>query len=145
MVDIPATHILLDQRFQSAEEALHEIGTFLVDQKMVQPQYINSLIQRHKKYGVYIGNFVALPHGEEEADKWINEEGICLVQVPDGVDFGDAKESKVTTILFVVVLKEKQLSCLQEIAFFCSDIQNIKLLSDAATIEEVQKILSLEE
>ncbi|EQC78920.1 PTS system, mannitol-specific IIA component [Enterococcus sp. HSIEG1] len=117
-MDIPATHILLDQRFQSAEEALHEIGTFLVDQKMVQPQYINSLIQRHKKYGVYIGNFVALPHGEEEADKWINEEGICLVQVPDGVDFGDAKESKVTTILFVVVLKEKQLSCLQEIAFF---------------------------
>ena len=91
---------MLDQRFQSAEEALHEIGTFLVDQKMVQPQYINSLIQRHKKYGVYIGgNFVALPHGEEEADKWINEEGICLVQVPDGVDFGDAKESKVTTIL----------------------------------------------
>lgn len=47
-MDIPATHILLDQRFQSAEEALHEIGTFLVDQKMVQPQYINSLIQRHK-------------------------------------------------------------------------------------------------
>ena len=144
-MDIPAEYILLDQRFQNAEEALHEIGVFLVEQKMVHPQYINSLIQRHKKYGVYIGNFVALPHGEKDADKWIIEEGICLVQVPDGVDFGDTTESKVATVLFVVVLKERQLSYLQEIAFFCSDIQNVKLLSDAATIEEVQKILLLEE
>ena len=49
-MDIPATHILLDQRFQSAEEALHEIGTFLVDQKMVQPQYINSSSTRRCRF-----------------------------------------------------------------------------------------------
>ena len=79
-----------------------------------------------------------MPHGEEEADKWINEEGICLVQVPDGVDFGDAKESKVTTILFVVVLKRKAVVMLARNCFLFR-YQNVKLLSDAATIEEIQK------
>ncbi len=47
-MDIPATHILLDQRFQSAEEALHEIGTFLVDQKMVQDRKSTRLNSSHR-------------------------------------------------------------------------------------------------
>ena len=59
-MDIPATHILLDQRFQSAEEALHEIGTFLVDQKMVQPSVYKQFNSATQKYGVYIGKLCSL-------------------------------------------------------------------------------------
>ena len=84
-----------------------------------------------------------MPHGEEEADKWINEEGICLVQVPDGVDFGDAKESKVTTILFVVVLKEKQLSCLRNCFLF--RYPKCKTIKRRRYNRGNPKILSLEE
>ena len=80
-----------------------------------------------------------MPHGEEEADKWINEEGICLVQVPDGVDFGDAKESKGYYDSVCGCSQRKAVVMLARNCFFCSDIQNVKLLSDAATIEEIQK------
>ncbi len=47
-----------------------------------------------QKTGVYIGNFVALPHGEEEAQQWIKEEGLFLIQVPDGVDFGTKEQTQ---------------------------------------------------
>ncbi len=69
----------------------------------------------HQKTGVYIGNFVALPHGEEEAQQWIKEEGLFLIQVPDGVDFGTKEQPKIATILFVVVLKEQQLAVLLDV------------------------------
>lgn len=102
-------------------------------------------MRRHQKTGVYIGNFVALPHAEEEAQQWIKEEGLFLIQVPDGVDFGTKEQPKIATILFVVVLKEQQLAVLQEIAFFCSDMQNVRALSDAESVEEIQQILLAEE
>jgi len=142
---IPIERIIVNQQFASAEIALQEIGAYLVQQGIVAEPYVDSLLRRQQQYGVYIGNFVALPHAEEQAHQWIMEEGVFLFQVPDGVDFGTEAEAKIATILFVVVLKEKQLSFLQEIAFFCSDIQNVRLLSDANSPQEIQQILLDEE
>lgn len=142
---IPQERILLDQHFTDATEALKKIGEYLVNQEIVSLPYVKSLLRRHQKTGVYIGNFVALPHAEEEAQQWIKEEGLFLIQVPDGVDFGTKEQPKIATILFVVVLKEQQLAVLQEIAFFCSDMQNVRVLSDAESVEEIQQILLAEE
>ncbi|OTN77990.1 hypothetical protein A5886_003091 [Enterococcus sp. 8G7_MSG3316] len=142
---IPIERIMVNQQFANAEMALKKIGTYLVQQQIVAEPYVDSLLRRQQQYGVYIGNFVALPHAEEQAQQWIIDEGVFLFQVPDGVDFGTTAEAKIATILFVVVLKEKQLSFLQEIAFFCSDIQNVRLLSDAVTPQQIQQILLDEE
>lgn len=138
---IPIERIKVNQQFANAEIALKKIGSYLVQQHIVTEPYVDSLLRRHQQYGVYIGNFVALPHAEEQAQQWIIEEGVFLFQVPDGVDFGTETQSKIATILFVVVLKEKQLSFLQEIAFFCSDLENVRLLSDAVSPQQVQQIL----
>ena len=68
---------------------------------------------------------------------------IDSIQVPDGVNFGSSKEPQIATILFVVALKEKQLEALQDIAFFCSDIENVMALSDAKDLQAVQTILQI--
>lgn len=84
---------------------------------------------------------MALPHGKAK-DEQIVEEGIFLFQVPDGVDFGIDEEKKVATILFAVIMREnQQLTSLQELAFFCSDVDQVMALSDAQTVEEIQQIL----
>lgn len=60
--------------------------------------------------------------------------------MPDGVNFGTEADRKIATLLFVVALKsQRQLSMLQELAFFCSDLENIQRLSDCRTIDEAQK------
>ena len=124
MIQLPAEKILLDQSYQNWKEALTEIGQWMTQQGGIKPAYIQSMIERQEKASVYIGNFVALPHGTDK-DEEVVEEGIYLVQVPDGVDFGT---------------KEHQLAVLQDLAFFCSDIDQVMALSDAETIEEVQMI-----
>ena len=112
----------------------------MTQQGGIKAAYIQSMIERQEKSSVYIGNFVALPHGTDK-DEEVIEEGIYLVQVPDGVDFGTKEEPKIATLLFVVALKrEHQLAVLQDLAFFCSDIDQVMALSDAETIEEVQMI-----
>ncbi|NGV92665.1 PTS sugar transporter subunit IIA, partial [Staphylococcus aureus] len=107
------------------KEALTEIGQWMTQQGGIKPAYIQSMIERQEKASVYIGNFVALPHGTDK-DEEVVEEGIYLVQVPDGVDFGTKEEPKIATLLFVVALKkEHQLAVLQDLAFFCSDIDQV--------------------
>lgn len=67
---------------------------------------------------------------------------VFLFQVPDGVDFGIDEEKKIATILFAVIMREnQQLTSLQELAFFCSDVDQVMALSDAQTVEEIQQIL----
>lgn len=141
MIAIKDEHMLLNQTYSSAEAAITAAGEFLVAQGLVSPPYIQSMLARHSKVSVYVGNFVALPHGDSEGQPYINEEGICLIQVPDGVNFGSAKDPQIATVLFVVALKEKQLEVLQDIAFFCSDIENVMALSDAKDLLAVQTIL----
>lgn len=140
MIQLPAEKILLDQSYQNWKEALTEIGQWMTQQGGIKAAYIQSMIERQEKSSVYIGNFVALPHGTDK-DEEVIEEGIYLVQVPDGVDFGTKEEPKIATLLFVVALKrEHQLAVLQDLTFFCSDIDQVMALSDAETIEEVQMI-----
>ncbi|CZQ99331.1 PTS sugar transporter subunit IIA [Trichococcus ilyis] len=141
MIAIKKEHILLDQTYNTAEEAIIAAGEFLVAQGLVSPPYIQSMLARHRKVSVYVGNFVALPHGDSEGQVHIEEEGICLIQVPDGVNFGNDLDPQIATVLFVVALKERQLEALQDIAFFCSDIENVMALSDAKDLQAIQDIL----
>lgn len=97
---------------------------------LIKEEYIESMLVRQDKLSVYIGNFVALPHGEVQ-DEFILEEGIFVTQVPDGIDFSNTEQKQIATIIISVALrKESQLRILQELAFFCSDIENVRKLSD---------------
>lgn len=141
MVTIPKQHILLNQSYASADDAIIAAGEFMVKRSLILPPYIDSMRQRQRNFGVYIGNFVALPHGGDESQRWIKKEGICLIQMPDGVNFGTEEEPKIATLLFATAFIEQQLTILQELSIFCSDLQNVVHLSDAASITEVQKLL----
>lgn len=133
--------IFLNESFDNWEEAIRRAGDVLVASGKAKEAYIEAMLERQKKVSVYIGNFVALPHGEKN-DALILNEGICLLQVPDGVNFGSEEEPQIATLLFAVALKSNhQLEMLQELAFFCADIDNVLALSDAETVEEVMEIL----
>ena len=65
----------------------------LVEAGCVEPAYIEAMIERDQLLSVYMGNFIAIPHGTEEA-KISEKSGICVVQVPEGVNFGTEEDEK---------------------------------------------------
>jgi len=140
MIVLEKENILLNQSYENAQAAIEAAGKLLLKNGYVDKGYIQSMQERQKNLSVYIGNFTALPHGKD--DEFIKKDGIVLLQVPDGVDFGHENKRQLATIIFAVALKgEAQLTNLQELAFFCSDIEKVMALADAQSVEEVQEIL----
>lgn len=136
--------ILLNQQVSTKEEAIRLAGRLLVDGGCVDPEYIESMQERNKDVSVYMGNFIAIPHGTDDGKKYIKKTGISIVQTPMGVDFSsdsDSNEKIVTVIFGIAGLNGEHLDILSKIAIFCSDINNVVKLADAQSEEEIIELL----
>lgn len=135
-------NIVLKKEFQGKEEAIREAGRLLVDGGYAEETYIDSMIEREEKVSTYMGNFIAIPHGTEEAKKFIKTSGISVVQVPNGVNFGTADNEKLATVVIGIAgAGDEHLEILSQIAVFCSDIENVQKLADAQSEEEIINLL----
>jgi PTS system mannitol-specific IIA component len=143
MKALDANLIQLHQEAKTKEEAIRQAGQLLVDNGNVEPGYIDSMIERNKDVSVYMGNFIAIPHGTEDGKQFIKKTGISIVQYPWGVDFSDdpADEKLVTVVFGIAGLNGEHLQLLSAIALYCSDINNVEKLADAQTPDEIINLL----
>ncbi|HLQ40513.1 MAG TPA: PTS sugar transporter subunit IIA [Tetragenococcus sp.] len=136
--------ILLNQSYENAEEVIRKSGELLVSAGCVDEEYVAAMIERNEMVSTYMGNFIAIPHGTDEAKKYVKKSGISIIQVPAGVDFAtkDDQEEKLAMVVFGIAgVNNEHLNILQQIAIFCSDIQNVMKLADAQDTDEVIKLL----
>lgn len=108
MQSLPFDMIELNRSFKTKEEAIRYCGQMLVEAGCVDEEYIDAMVDRDKMLSVYMGNFIAIPHGTDEAKKYVKKSGICVVQVPDGVDLVPKKKKRLR--LFCSVLQESEMS-----------------------------------
>ncbi|WP_326717465.1 PTS sugar transporter subunit IIA [Vagococcus jeotgali] len=134
--------ILLNQQFDNKEDAIRASGRLLVENGCVESEYIESMIERNEMVSVYMGNFIAIPHGTDESKKYVKKSGISILQVPQGVQFGEDDTEDVAMIIFGIAgVGDEHLDILQKIAIFCSNIENVIKLADAKSSEEIIKYL----
>lgn len=135
--------IKLNQQFADKAEAIRFCGQLLLNGGYVEPAYVDAMVQRDKELSVYMGNFIAIPHGTDEAKKNVLKSGITVVQVPEGVNFGTEDKPQVATVLFGIAgIGDEHLQIIQKISIFCADVDNVVKLADAQTEDEVIKLLS---
>ena len=129
--------IKLNQAFENKEEAIRYCGRLLVEAGHVNEAYVDAMVQRDADLSVYMGNFIAIPHGTDAAKKEVNSSGVAIVQVPRGVN------PKVVTVLFGIAgLGDEHLEIIQKISIFCADVDNVVKLADAQSVEEVIRLLN---
>ncbi|MBF0805703.1 MULTISPECIES: PTS sugar transporter subunit IIA [unclassified Streptococcus] len=134
--------IHLNQSFANKDDAIRYCGRQLVNAGHVQEAYIEAMIQRNEDLSVYMGNFIAIPHGTDTAKKEVLSSGITIVQVPGGVNFGTEEDPQIATILFGIAgLGDDHLEMIQKISIFCADVDNVVKLADAQSAEEIRKLL----
>lgn len=132
--------ILLNQAFDTKEQAIRESGRLLVEAGCVEAAYVDAMIERNELVSTYMGNFIAIPHGTDEAKKFVKKSGISIIQVPQGVDFSAEtdEEEKLAMIVFGIAgIDNEHLDILQKIAIFCSDVENVVKLVSATSAEEI--------
>ncbi len=83
MQSLPFDMIELNRSFKTKEEAIRYCGQKLVEAGCVDEEYIDAMVERDNMLSVYMGNFIAIPHGTDEAKKYVKKSGICVVQVPE--------------------------------------------------------------
>ncbi|MCP8617431.1 PTS sugar transporter subunit IIA [Salirhabdus salicampi] len=131
-------NIVVGAKIESKEEAIRKTGELLVEKGYVKPSYIEKMLEREELTSTYMGNFVAIPHGTEDAKQEVLASGIAIIQVPEGVDFGDGN---IVKILIGIAGKDgEHLDILSNIAVVCSEEENIQKLVNAGNAEEILQL-----
>lgn len=137
-MEIQKNLIKLNQYFENKEAAITFCGNLLVEGGYVNPDYVPAMLRRNEELSVYMGNFIAIPHGTDDAKKEVLKTGITIVQVPRGVNFGTEDDPKVATVLFGIAgVGNEHLDLIQKISIFCADVDNVVKLADAQSVDEI--------
>lgn len=132
---LSAENIVLNQVFTTKEEAIRFTGQILVERGYVEPVYVEKMLEREEMTSTFMGNFVAIPHGTDDAKREVKESGIAIIQVPGGVDFGDGN---IVKLLFGIAGKgDEHLDILSSIAIVVSEEENVEKIVQSSSKEEV--------
>ncbi|WP_181520207.1 PTS sugar transporter subunit IIA [Anoxybacillus ayderensis] len=133
-------NIVLDADVKTKEQAIQLAGRILVERGYVEESYIDKMFEREALISTYMGNFVAIPHGTEEAKKLVKQAGLSIVQVPNGVDFGGGNIVKV--LIGIAGKDGEHLEILSKVAIVCSEEENIQKMIKATTEDEILALLN---
>lgn len=138
--------IRLQQSYGTKEEAIRQAGELLVAGGCVTEEYVSSMLERNTMLSTYMGNFVAIPHGTDDSKPFVLKSGISILQVPEGLNFGEGEEEQLVMMIFGIAGKgDEHLEILQKIALYCSEIENVAKLVAAQSAEEIVTLLKGDE
>ncbi|MBA5712827.1 PTS sugar transporter subunit IIA [Bacillus amyloliquefaciens] len=133
-------NIKLNQTVNTKEDAIRLAGQTLIDNGYVKNGYVEKMFEREETSSTFMGNFIAIPHGTEDAKDEVLHSGISVIQIPDGVEYGEGNTAKV--VFGIAGKNNEHLDILSNIAIICSEEENIERLISAKTEEELAAIFS---
>lgn len=134
-------NIILDATPKSKTDAIKMCGQVLLNNGYVRPEYIEDMLEREKLITTYVGNHASIPHGLSNSSENILHSGISFVQVPNGVEFGTAEESKIAYIIIGIAGKNgEHLDILGNLALILTDMKNVEKIKNATKKSEIVQI-----
>ncbi len=104
-------------------QAILDTGQILIDDGYVKPGYLQGMLNRDESLSVYIGNMLAIPHGEHEVKDEILHSGLVVRIYPDGIDWGG---NLVKIVIGIAALGEQHMTILANCAYAFEDIANVE-------------------
>lgn len=134
--------ILLNVPATNWEEAIEKVATPLITAKVIEPKYVTAMIASLKEFGPYIviGKNLALAHARPEDG--VKELGISVMTLEHPIIFGHEENDPVKIIFCLAAVDSySHLNIMKDIVALIHDEEKIKLLTEATTTSEFQKIL----
>jgi len=101
------------------EDAIRKAGELLVESGCVKPAYVEGMLAREKTMSTYLGNGVAIPHGEFENRADILTTGISVFQIPNGVIWEE--DEKAHLIIGIAASSDEHVGVLAKLAEVIED------------------------
>ena len=121
------------------DEAIREAGQILVDTGAVTPAYVDAMFEREKSVSTYMGNYLAIPHGTNEAKDEITASALSVVRYDAPIDW-DGNETRF--VVGIAGYEGGHLEILGKIAVIFSDTDEVDKMIAAGSAEEVFALLN---
>jgi mannitol/fructose-specific phosphotransferase system IIA component len=133
--------ILTNKVFLDNKEATIAAGNLLLENGYIEKEYIDSMLEKleTQSFATYIGNGVAIPHGMSEGSKYVNNTGISIIQVPEGVDWN---EEKAYIVVGIAANSDDHMNVLASLADAIEDVEDAKKLWSETSVEKIYELLS---
>jgi PTS system mannitol-specific IIA component len=132
------SHVKVPGDARSKDDAIREAGQLLVDAGAVSPAYVDAMFERETSVSTYMGNFLAIPHGTNEAKDTIGRSAISVVRYDAPIDW-DGNE--VRFAVGIAGVDNGHLEILGKIAIVFSDSEEVEKLLAAGSAEELYQML----
>ena len=109
-------------------DAIAQAGTLLVSAGYVTPDYVKGMAARETIMSTYIGNGVAIPHGQGDDRQYVTRTGISVLQVPGGVTWNEGETAYL--IIGIAALADEHIEVIGRLA---------ELLEDEALVMELAR------
>ncbi|MDK2982345.1 MAG: mannitol system component [Chloroflexota bacterium] len=128
--------ICLNAAAESKQDAIRQCGKLLVDVGCVVPQYVDGMLAREEIMSTYLGNGVAIPHGQFDNREDILRTGISVLQVPQGIEWEPGE--KAYLIIGIAALRDEHVAVLGNLA---EVIEDEEVAEQMKTTDDVNVIL----
>ncbi|AKX34311.1 PTS system, mannitol-specific IIA component [Spiroplasma litorale] len=116
-------NIKINQSAKDKYDAIKQCGKLLEELGYIENKYIESMLEREKKYSVYIGNYLAIPHGMN--DEGVINDGIVIIHFKDPIDYDS---NPVHFFIGIAAKSDNHVEILANIAEKMMDIEYVENL-----------------
>ena len=131
-------HVKVPGEARTKDDAIREAGQILVDSGAVSPAYVDAMFEREQSVSTYMGNFLAIPHGTNEAKDSISRSAISVVRYDQPIDWNG---NDVRFAVGIAGVENGHLEILGKIAVVFSDSDEVDKLLAAGSAEELYQLL----
>lgn len=130
-------NIRIHQKAKTSDEAIVSIGNKLLDSGYILQPYIQGMLDRDHSLTTYLGNGIAIPHGEHEVQNYVLHTGIAVDIYPEGIEW--QKEGTAQIVIGIAARTDEHIMILQYIAEHFGNKETAKKIveSDEKTIYEL--------
>ncbi|MDK2012086.1 MULTISPECIES: phosphoenolpyruvate--protein phosphotransferase [unclassified Deinococcus] len=141
MINLPRSLIRLGAQASSKQAAIEQVASLLAGAGHVDPAYLGGMLTREGQANTYLGSGIAIPHGTPDTRHLIHRTGIAVLQLPQGVAWGEGGET-VRLVVGIAAASDEHLDILRRLTRVLADDALVEQLSTTGDAALVQRALT---
>jgi phosphocarrier protein FPr len=140
MIELRDTNIQLRAHAQNKEDAIRQAGLLLMESGYIEAGYIRSMLGREQQANTYLGNGIAIPHGQPGDRELIRRTGVSVVQLPEGVEWNPGE--RVHLVVGIAARSDEHLGILANLTDVLDEPETARRLAHTDDLGEIITTLS---
>lgn len=140
MLNLSAKNIRLNSSATNKEEVIRLVAAELVANGNVAAGYETGMLARETQTSTFLGNGIAIPHGTLDTRHLVQETGVQIFQLPQGVEWGEGNIAHV--VIGIAAKSDEHLALLRQLTSVLSDEDAAATLAKTQNLDEFIAVLS---